>query len=222
MDNEDFGPFRVPLDLADGVTAEVTILLGADGEMTVSKVMFTAPEGGSVTGEHLRTTSLPSAYAQAREAAAVLTKLDANYPVRPTTGRWSGISDDELARYASAYLLALRRSPNAPVKIMMGTGLGSEAKIRDRLKACRTYGWLIGARQGHAGAVAGPRLIAYRGVPELSGEEAVRFIQQTVEQATPLGPHGLPVPGPTEGERLGMEIAKEAHERELDESRKDT
>ena len=176
MDNEDFGPFRVPLDLADGVTAQVTILLGADGEMTVSEVTFTAPEGGSVTGEHLRTTSLPSAYTQAREAMTTLTEFFADYHDRPTTGRWSGISDDELARYASAYLLALRRSPNAPVKIMMETGLGSEAKIRDRLKACRTYGWLIGARQGHAGAVAGPRLVAYRKADDLAhgvGTEAV-------------------------------------------------
>ena len=176
MDSEDFGPFRVPLELADGVTAEVVILLGDDGEMTVSQVTVTAPDGGSVTGEHLRTMSLPSAYTQAREAAATLTKFFADYPDRPTTGRWSGISDDEMARYAAAYLLALRKSPNAPVRVMMETGLGSEAKIRDRLKACRTYGWLIGARQGHAGAVAGPRLVDYRKADEAEhgiGQEVV-------------------------------------------------
>lgn len=158
----DFGPFRVPLDLADGVTAEVTVLLADDGEMTVSQVTVTAPEGGSVTGEHLRTMSIPSAYAVARDAAATLTKFLEDYPDRPDSGRWSGISDDELARYAESYLTALRKAPSAPVQAMVKTGLGGEAKIRDRLKACRTYGWLIGARQGHAGAVAGPRLVAHR------------------------------------------------------------
>ena len=128
--------------------------------------------GRGLTGEDLRKISLAPVYATVRgrehDAQEFIDRLGAVMrEQRPRTGRWSSVEDDEFALYAERYLEAVASRAPDPVQQMRDRFLRegrnvSLAKVRDRLKGCRKFMWLVGSRQGQAGAEAGPSLLNWR------------------------------------------------------------
>ncbi len=159
---------------ADGATV-TGLVARSGGELLVTALWVSAPEGGHVSATALRRISIERITDAAGAALRLHERIAAakqavGFAPAPglrdagllTSRGRARLDDAYLERLAEAYLAEVPRGRGLYARLAATLGLGSPRALRNHLHLARQYGWLTPARPGSPGGEAGPALIAAR------------------------------------------------------------